>query len=276
VSRTAERKKTESRFGRVARCQICHPRGGAEGWPRSRRRVRCGSGASLRRARARETRTHQVLHQVGDAHGRHGAHGQSSHDGIFVSAIFLQRVHGEQRQVRLGLRVVREVVVQHLLRGHVLGVRVHDDVAEQGGHVDADGQVLDDPLEQRPPGVLLVLRGVRLRRVRPQRRGHLRELVPAARLRHRDLPDRGSPRTPRGSVWQPAGRISVHPSRSRHSSRADRAGREEDDSVRFSTTDARRVKKESVYLRRAFKRLNDFLFTTGTPACRSGFRPAPS
>jgi hypothetical protein len=47
----------------------------------------------------------------------------------------------------------------------------------KGGHVDADGQVLDDPLEQRPPGVLLVLRGVRLRRVRPQRRGHLRELI---------------------------------------------------------------------------------------------------
>ena len=203
------RRTASSRTGSGAsRCQICNPsgRGGGVRGETGAVRVRCVSSS---RARARETRTYQVLHQVGDAHGRHGAHGQTSNDGIFVSAVFLQRVHGEQRQVRLGLRIVREVVVQHLLRGHVLGVCVHDDVAEQGGHVEADGEVLDDPLEQCAPGVLLVLRGVRLRRVRPQRRGHLRELIPAARLRHRDLPDRGSPRTRAGRSGWLAARISV-------------------------------------------------------------------
>ena len=87
--------------------------------------------------------------------------------GSFPAAVFLQRIHRQQRQIRVGLRVVRDVVIEHLLRRHVRGVGVHDDIGEYRAHVNADSEVLDDLLKQLATLRLLLLRGPALRCERP-------------------------------------------------------------------------------------------------------------
>lgn len=97
---------------------------------------------------ARAQGADEILDEIGHAESAETPKGEASDHGIFVAAVLLEEIDGEECEIRVTFGVIADVEVAHLLEDDVGGGGAHHHLAEEGGDVDADGHVGDHLLEE--------------------------------------------------------------------------------------------------------------------------------
>jgi len=101
----------------------------------------------------------QVLDDVRQPKRAERAEREAARDRVLVSAVLLQRVDCEERELGVGRGVVADVQVDHLLHHQVLGRRRHDHLGEEARDVDAERHVRDHALHDLAPLLGIALDG---------------------------------------------------------------------------------------------------------------------